>query len=207
MNFMAASEHGLVAVAETITFTLLTVQNPAAVGKSFWIDDVGEVQTSTEGRIAAATAERIEVMGLTQLAAFFRTLTPGKHVIMAGVAMETPLTVVPGYLLSDRAGAVARTNDTFPFKRGVAMLMLDYDPGARCAVLDLEGFYTALEKAVPALADYQSLWTPSTSSEIMTTEGEVVRGVSGQRTYMMAANGTDIPRALDVLHKRLWLAG
>lgn len=208
MNFMTASEQTLVAAAaETITFTLLTVQNPAAVGKSFWIDDVGEVQTSTEGRIAAATAERIEVMGLTQLAAFFRTLTPGKHVIMAGVAMETPLTVVPGYLLSDRAGAVARTNDTFPFKRGVAMLMLDYDPGARCAVLDLEGFYTALEKAVPALADYQSLWTPSTSSEIMTTEGEVVRDLKGQRTYLIAANGTDIPRALDVLHKRFWLAG
>lgn len=64
----------------------------------------------------------------------------------------------------------------------------------------------AIRAAAPGLADAALLWWPSASSCIWQGEREV-RGIRGQRLWMLAGDAADIPRAGAVLRDRLWLAG
>ena len=84
--------------------------------------------------------------------------------------------------------------------------MLDHDPGKDHDALDRGALVAAIREAAPGLADAAMLWLPSASSCIWLGEREL-RGVSGQRLWIIAADATDIPRAGTVLRDRLWLAG
>lgn len=60
---------------------------------------------------------------------------------------------------------------------------------------------------MPELANYEMLWRASASSNLKrTVDDQGLAGVRGQRIYLIAADGSDIPRAMQVLVKRLWLA-
>ena len=86
------------------------------------------------------------------------------------------------------------------------MLFIDYDPPKGAAPLSRGDLVAAIREAAPGLSDASLLWFPSASLCIWLGDREV-RGVRGQRLWLLVADATDIPRAGAVLRDRLWLTG
>jgi hypothetical protein len=109
-------------------------------------------------------------------------------------------------MLRDHPGALARTKDTFQFRHGVSgVLILDYDPIPGKALTKSQ-LWTLLQSVAPGVADGGALHWVSGSSCI--SDGDVeLRGVCGQRFYVLVQDASDIPRTGTVLRDRLWLAG
>ncbi len=102
--------------------------------------------------------------------------------------------------------AMTRTNDKMTWPEGPAILMIDYDPNGNA--LPQKDLLDALYVACPSLKNSAHVWAASASSCLLhLTTKRVVRGVEGQRVYVVVADGTDIPRAGAVLAKRAWLHG
>jgi hypothetical protein len=64
-----------------------------------------------------------------------------------------------------------------------------------------------LYEACPDLAKTARVWRASTSSYIYDKAGRELRGLTGQRLYVVVVDGADIPRSGEVFFKRLWLKG
>jgi hypothetical protein len=110
----------------------------------------------------------------------------------------------------DKAGPLdsTRTKENFPYTPGCpALLMLDYDGPREAPALSREEWLAYLYAACPALEHTARVWRASTTSYIYDSAGNELRGLTGQRLYVAVVDGTDIPRAGDVLFKRLWLKG
>ena len=85
-------------------------------------------------------------------------------------------------------------------------MFIDYDPPKGAAPLSRGNLVAAIREAAPGLSDARLLWFPSASSCIWLGDREV-RGVRGQRLWLLVADATDIPRAGALLRDRLWLTG
>jgi hypothetical protein len=105
------------------------------------------------------------------------------------------------------AGVIPRLANRMMWPKGDAVLMLDYDP-SKDVTLTKEELLEALYKVCSELRDTRHVWWVSTSSCLYNKgTGQEIQGISGQRIYIVVANGADIPRAGMILFKRLWLAG
>ena len=85
--------------------------------------------------------------------------------------------------------------------------MLDGDSPPGKPPLSKDEWLTCLYEACPDLAKVARLWRASTTSYIYDKSGNELRGLTGQRLYVGVVDGADIPRAGEVLFKRLWLKG
>lgn len=104
-------------------------------------------------------------------------------------------------------GTITRTAEHMQWPSGSAILMVDYDPDDT-TLLSKQELLDALYTACPKLKNCVHIWWPSTSSCLYHgATGDEIRGIYGQRVYIVVADGRDIPRAGAVLCKRLWLAG
>lgn len=109
--------------------------------------------------------------------------------------------------------SLARTKANFAFRSGEpALLLLDIDtkwisPPMRAVVEGAGGLLEAILAVVPTLSRCARLVRKSTSAGIIDADGRVVGDSKNLHVYFVAADGTDIPRALEVLHRRLCLAG
>jgi hypothetical protein len=142
------------------------------------------------------------------LAAILQSLTPAQALVY-GVPINTATRVMTRKAFAEAgqpAGATTRTKDAFQWPQGAGILMLDYDPAAGCDPLDRQALVQAIQQAAPGLADAALLWWPSASSCIWADKREL-RGVMGQRLYVLVKDPADIPRAGKALVARLWLAG
>jgi len=105
-------------------------------------------------------------------------------------------------------GSTTRTVDEMEWPTGPAILMVDYDPPSGAAPLEKAVLLKVLYEISPAIEDVAHIWSVSASSCIFNTETKSeVLGISGQRVYIVVAEGIDIPRAGKILAKRAWLAG
>jgi hypothetical protein len=105
-------------------------------------------------------------------------------------------------------GTIPRTNATFAWPEGPAVMMLDYDPEEGADVLSPEALVDVIRAAAPKLKDAAMLHMPSASSFIKNGKtGEDLTGLRGQRLYFFVKDGRDVPRAGQALFDRLWLAG
>jgi hypothetical protein len=64
-----------------------------------------------------------------------------------------------------------------------------------------------MRAAVPGIENYARIEAPSSSSYIYDAAGTQLAGLKGLHTFYGVVDATDIPRALDVVHKRLILSG
>lgn len=88
------------------------------------------------------------------------------------------------------------------------MLMLDYDPNPNGKPLSRDELIQTLYDVCPALKEAPLIYRPSASSCIYNNQNDVeLRGIRGKRLYLSITEANDIPRAGDVLFKRLWLKG
>lgn len=188
--------------------SVITAIKPTRLSKGFALDAGGDLLKSPGGNLLEGTIEAREVAGLPDLAAILQGLTPAQALVY-GVPINPSSKVMTRKAFVDAgnpAGATTRTNDAFRWPDGAGVMMLDYDPQEGCDPLSCDRLVQAIRTAAPGLADGAMMWWPSASSCIWVGDKEL-RGVKGQRLYMLVQDAADIPRAGATLVARLWLAG
>ncbi len=190
-------------------FTIVTSTFPEVLTKRFSLSE-GKLKKEGGGVLVAGSAEVREASSLSDFAALLPTLEPDQALIY-GVPPVNATAIVTSAVWEAEGrpeGKLPRTNETFAWPTGPAILMIDYDPENGSAALSREALVEAICSAVPALRDVEMLWWPSASSHIHdTSSGEDLTGLRGQRLYIVVMDGRDIPRAGKVIADRLWLAG
>ncbi len=177
--------------------TVLTIHAPTKAGKIFWLDANNELKKDTVAYYSEATAVKKRIESPEHFKELIESLTPNES-LLVGINTKETLNVSP-------TGDFGRDNETFQFAKAPALMVIDSDD-----LSEAEGnvaICDALADACPAIADTVVVQAPSTSSNILTSDGVVLRGLKGVHTYIVVKNGRDIPRALEALHKRLWLKG
>ena len=190
------------------TLSIITAIKPTRLSKGYSLGANGDLLKSPGGNLSQGKVETRDLVTLADFAAILQTLTPAQALVY-GVPINAAARVMTRKAFADAgkpAGATTRTNDAFAWPQGPGVLMLDYDPAATGDPLGLDGLVQTIRTAAPGLADAGLLWWPSASSCIWHGETEL-RGIIGQRLYMLVQDAADIPRAGKALVDRLWLVG
>lgn len=173
---------------------------------------------SSQCRMARGIATRI-VVPFSQLAtAVLLNADPDECVAMGDCGHST-VRVVPERELSANPGAIARTKSHVRYLDSNSVGCLDYDPQKGVPCLSPDKLIEILSHACPSLAAAAFWLAHSTSSHIYHREERVsdsggiditetlLSGSGGLKVYVLTKDGTDFPRFVRVLAKRLWLAG
>lgn len=170
----------------------------------------GALEFESGGQLVEGQAEIAEVATLSEFATLLTDLTPSQALIY-GTPDTAPIKLVTKDTWERRGrpdGEIPRTNETFSYPKGPAIMMIDYDPEEGEEALTPEALVAEIRKAVPGLDEAEMLHWPSASSWIKNTEtGAWLSELRGQRLYVMVADGRDIPRAGEAIVARLWLEG
>jgi hypothetical protein len=205
--------HGLGDRLTKLFLTMFIAKKPSCLSKSFRLDASGALLKEQGGKLCQGEAHRLELTGLSEFADLLERLTP-ENALSYGVSDYEKAIVVPHNAMERETrrkrehAVIARTRDAFRWPEGPGIMMLDYDPAAAEEPWPREQLLEVLCGVCPELERSPHLWRPSASSCIYNSEtGENLRGIAGQRTYLLVADASDIRRAGEVLFKRLWLAG
>lgn len=180
---------------------------PRPVTKTFTLVD-GELRKETHATVTAGTIDAVEFRGLDGFARLLESLKPSQALCYGlPTKPRARLLTAEAFAKAGRpADALPRTAAAMPFAARPGVLCLDYDAPTEGEPLGREALVDAIRTAAPGLADAAMLWWPSTSSCIF-SDGRELRGIRGQRLYLMVADASDIPRAVESLETRLWAAG
>jgi hypothetical protein len=200
------TEHG--EQGQGAALTVVTAHKPSRLSKAFRINPSTGFEKLPGGNLAEGMIETRRVQSLAELAAVITSLTPAQA-LTYGIADRGKRRVMTkdAYLAAGKPeDAAARTRDCFGWPIGAGVMMIDYDPQDGCDPLDRAALVDLIRQAAPGLANAAMLWFPSASSCIWAGDEEL-RGIRGQRLWLLASEAADIPRAGEVLFERLWLAG
>ncbi|ABI56415.1 hypothetical protein ACN2MM_05965 [Alkalilimnicola ehrlichii MLHE-1] len=185
--------------------SLFTATNPSRLSKRYHLDQQGQLLTAPGGSLVRGEYRRMECGEPWQLATLIDGLRPDQALAF-GVARAERSPVASRKAAKE--GDITRTREHFDWPAAPGWLMLDYDPEATAKPLDRDGLLSVLREAWPDIERAPLVLGDSGSSHIYHADtGECVKGRGGLRCYVLVADARDIPRAGEVLHKRLWLAG
>lgn len=192
-------------VVAGLTCSVFTVPEGAKpIGKKVFLEG-GEYRSKTMGSFDRLQCTTTTFASARELADFIRRAGANQH-LTAGVCADEKAWVVPdGMAPEGDAGlpVIPRNNTTFTFPTGGAFMVIDSDNLNLLRVGPTEALLTA----APILANYARIEASSTGANIYGTDGTEYRGLTGQHTIFHVANGSDIPRALGVLHQHCFIAG
>lgn len=192
----------------TATLSIITATKPARLSKGFSFGADGSLLKSPGGNLVQGEVATRTLENLADLASILQSLTPAQGLVY-GVPKEAASRIMTDKAFAKAGrpeGATARTKDAFRWPDGAGVLMVDYDPPPEAEALDRDALMQTIREAAPGLADAAMLWWASASSCIWAGDLEL-RGIKGQRLYVLAQDAADIARAGQVLFDRLWLAG
>ena len=199
---------GACMIAEHATLSIITAIKPSRLSKGFTLGADGDLLKSAGGNLVQGNVETRKVATLVDMAAILQSLTPAQALVY-GVPINAAARVMTRKAFAEAGGpegVTTRTNDAFRWPAGAGVMMLDYDPTAGGDALGRDALVQAIRAAAPGLAGAGLLWWPSASSCIWAGDTEL-RGINGQRLYLLVQDAADIPRAGAALVARLWLAG
>lgn len=189
------------------TFSVMRTTDPKKPGKSFELVD-GKLRSSLEGRYMVAEASTREAATPAELRELWESLT-ANDCILQGVSMHPKVVVrfnaaaYPNGKMLDGSPVVARNDDAFTRPSSRGLLVIDTDQPATLAEV-----LRQLHEACPALQDVACAQASSTGARLFdAATGAQLKGDTGTHTIYLVHDASDVPRALVVLHKRLWLAG
>ena len=191
--------------------TVIAATRPARLAKRFSLVD-GKLRKEGAGSLSVGRIEIVDARTPGDLAEILQGLASPQALIY-GIPKHAGASQVVSKSVLDRVdavpeGTIARTAENFVWPSGPGWLMLDYDPPPDADAMSGEALRAVLYDTAPALRNAPHLWAVSASSEIWNAEtGERLRGISGQRLYVLVADARDIPRAGQALFDRLWLTG
>lgn len=190
------------------TLSIITAIKPARLSKGYSLGANGDLLKASGGILGQGKVETRDLSTLAELSVILQSLTPAQALVY-GVPIKAADRLMTRKAFADAGrphGATTRTKDAFQWPQRSGVMMIDYDPPAGDDPLDRDGLVQAIRTAAPSLAAAGLLWWPSASSCIWHGETEL-RGIMGQRIYMLVHNAADIPRAGKALVDRLWLGG
>lgn len=196
-------------VQPSARFTLITATAPAVVSKAFRLVD-GKLVKTTAANVYDGHAAWREVGNLTEFGQVLSSLTPAQALVYGCAAEpEFDLTTKKAWDANGRPdGQAPRSKEVLPYRAQPGVLCLDHDAPDDGAPLTRDQFVAAIRTSAPGLADAELLTLPSAGSMIVNgATGETLRGLLGQRGYLIVQDATDIPRAGRVICDRAWAAG
>ena len=189
------------------SFTVMKITEPKQAGKRYMLKD-GALDSSIEGRYKSATAETVEVATAAELRIVWESLT-ANDCMLQGIATHPKVMVrfnAPAYpdgKMPDGSPVVARNNEGFTRSSSPGLLVIDTDQEASLAEV-----LGQLHDACPALQEVACVQATSTGARLFdAATGTQLKGNTGTHTIYLVHDASDVPRALEVLHKRLWLVG
>lgn len=189
--------------------TVVSAVKPSRLSKGFELDAAGELTIRQGGMLVEGHIETRAITSLHGLAEVLAGLNC-REALIHGVPKNTEATTIMTKDAFADAGrpahATPRTAEAFEWPAGAGIMMLDYDPRPGADPLSCADLVRAIRHAVPAFVDAAMLWWPSASSCIYAAD-QLLKGIRGQRLYLLVKDAADIPRAGQVLFDRLWLAG
>lgn len=186
--------------------TIITSERPAILSKQISRDADGALHKTSSAALMDGRADSVAVQNMTDLAAALAGLGPNQAVAY-GTIGRASAPLVNAKRQNEVPGSITRSDKHFTWANDAGVMYLDYDPqdGQQ---LDRDQLLGELFQVLPGLACGAWMWRASASGYIYdTSTGEELVGLKGQRLYVVALDATDIPRAGDVMFKRLWLAG
>lgn len=213
-----------------IKLTLFTkAQGHGALSKEINLIDGEPVSDGSGCRMSKGLASPIEVSDLAEfnervigqmdsrqaLALGQLTATAMKHIEAANGSLPVVSKREFDKPFVDHAvGTITRSMDFLQFVPGESgLLLLDIDlKGAPTDLIqridDLGGAWAMLCSVVPELSQVAHAIRASTSAGLINTESGASYPTSrGQHIYIPVSDSADIPRALEVIFYRLWIAG
>ncbi|SFM11189.1 DUF3987 domain-containing protein [Shimia aestuarii] len=180
-------------------------QTEARAGKHFYADGTSE----TIGGFVAANYETLHLPTLVDLKTFIETGTTANTFLTSGVSVHPQAVAVgretkPGETTSEGFPLISRNNKNLTHRPQAGLLVIDIDGALGDTLADT---VARLRAALPVLAHYTCLAVSSTSSNVYGPDGAQRKGLGGTHVYFHVSDATDIPRTLDVLHKRALVAG
>lgn len=193
--------------------TIISSIRPSVVTKRYRLRG-GELLKDVSANITKARAKIVTVGDLAELGSVLEGLQPSECVTFGlPVNPDAMIVTIDEWVsLGKPADKITRSRDHFAWPAGPGVWMSDYDapkkgeeegrPMARDELVD------AVRKVCPGLADVAMAWRPSASSCIIDgSTGRELRGIAGQRIYIIVQDAADIPRAAKALNVYMWAAG
>lgn len=194
-------------VASDPVVTIITSTKPQTLTKTYTLQD-GELVSTTVANMYEGSAQAVTVKNAAQFAEVLQSLHHNQALCFGRHSRDSiPLLSKKAFIeQGEPVGSTTRTKESFSWPAGGGVMMLDYDPIKGGDALSREQWFECLTDAMPVISETDRTWWPSSSSNIL-NGSEEMRGVSGQRLWLMVKEAKDIPRAGKVLAQRLWLAG
>lgn len=190
----------------TASFSVMKIADPKKAGKSYELID-GKLRSDVDGRYKSAEASTVQVASVGDLHSLWESLT-ANDCILQGVTPYPRVKVRPEAAERRSAGTsnvpiVPRSNEAFKRRNETGIMIIDTDQAASMAEVMRQ-----LHDACPDLVDVACVQASSTGARIFdATTGLELKGDTGTHTIYLVQDASDVPRALEVLHKRLWLTG
>lgn len=189
--------------------TILTSEYPKDLTKQILLDKDGNMIKQPSANLAKGTAELVSIQSMQEFSDLLQSLETNQALVYgapSGALSQAKVVTKKAFeTLGDTEGVITRSNEHFDWPAGPGIMMFDYDPDGEALSKDevLDMLYTVC----PEIRDVDHLWWTSSSSNIRNEEtGEQLSGVTGQRVYIMVQEGSDIPRAAEVIQQKLWIA-
>ncbi|MBB5408871.1 hypothetical protein HDG34_002808 [Paraburkholderia sp. HC6.4b] len=191
--------------------SLTVLLSPVPITKSFSLSPEGQLDKQIHGNVSSGKLLLQNFDSVDEFAELLELLTPQQCCIY-GVAPHPEMELMTEAVWQSAGRpkhAIPRKASAFAWPAGLGVLMLDYDaPKDGSEPLDRNDLFDLLHSVCPVLAECDSVWMPSTSSEIYNADtGECLAGIKGQRIYFIVEDAADIPRAGKELLVHLWAAG
>jgi len=186
--------------------SLITSEKPSQLAKQFNLGTNGELKRKSAGSLVRGEYQRIEAGTPNALAALIDSLKPNQALTFGTVKEleRSPIASKKEATESD----ITRTRDFFDWPAAPGWLMVDYDPKATEQPLTRDDLLSVLTEVWPEIENAPLVLGDSGSSWIFNkTTDECLKGGAGLRCYVLVSDARDIPRAGEILHKRLWLEG
>lgn len=201
---LAGAEYGF-------QITRFTAHNPTRLSKRFLLKD-DELIKEPGGVLIEGEAERLCLTGIAEFAQLLTDLTPNRALSYGINGHDFARVVTKGKVEAATKDSplpvIARDREHMRWPEGAGILLGDYDPADDGDSLSPDALLSLLYSACPAIATAPHLHRPSSGSCIINMDtAEKLRGIHGQRVYIVVKDASDLARAGQNLYDRLWLAG
>lgn len=187
--------------------TLISTRLPATLGKTFRLTAVG-LEKRTAGQMVEGSFQTCEFTDVKALAQILECVGTDQAIMSSLPKDGRPRgEIVTKADKTIRPEALTRTKEDFCFPADQpGICILDYDPPAGLSPLTRDQLWALLLATVPGIESAGVLWWCSGSSFIFQGDNQI-RGLGGQRIYILIQDVADTKRFGENLFKRLWLSG
>ena len=209
---------------EKVRISILT-KSKGPLTKIIRLEDGRLIKDGSECRMISGIIKTVSISSPDGFARMLRTREPNQAITHgvsdfpeARVFTASSLGKQPvSHRSAEALPIIARTKEFIRYPDGPGLMMFDHDKARENAAFANEAAVKSYKPAklislistlMPEIAHAAWVSTPSTTACISDKDGKELRDEgAGSHTYLFVENGKDIPRFLEVLGKRLTLAG